>query len=570
MLKTLQIKDYALIENIFVTFKKGLNIITGETGAGKSIIIGALSLILGERADSDAVRNGKNKAVIEGIFDNSGNETAQKFLISNEIEIFDELIIRREVSIQGKSRAFINDTPVSVSTLKLLGNLLVDLHGQHQHQSLLYPENHLHLLDEIAGNENLLQQFGDEYKRFYSSNIDFKKMIANANNVREKKEFYEFQLKEINEVSPEKNEDEKLKSELKILENSEKLFSTSSELFQRLYEDENAIYNQLNEIAIKLSELNKIDASFSEKEGDFNSALILIGDVAEYLRNYQNGIDISPERLEEIRERLGALLLLKKKFGGSIDSVLKNKEKIENELSLVENFDEEIKRQKNNIEKIRTKLSKLANEISISRKSVVNKISTGIKKQLETLGISEAKFDVRITRKLSDADADENYYVIINNQKFKLLPNGVDTAEFYISTNIGEELKPLSKVASGGEISRIMLAIKSVLARKDKLPLLVFDEIDTGVSGRIAQKVGKSMKELAVEHQIIAITHLPQIAAQADSHFQVQKIASNGRVLSTITELDEENKIEEIAKLLSGESISNKALETAKLLLNND
>ena len=568
MLKTLQIKDYALIENIFVTFKKGLNIITGETGAGKSIIIGALSLILGERADSDAVRNGKNKAVIEGIFDNSGNETARKFLISNEIEIFDELIIRREVSIQGKSRAFINDTPVSVSTLKLLGNLLVDLHGQHQHQSLLYPENHLHLLDEIAGNENLLQQFGDEYKRFYLSVIDFKKMIANANNVREKKEFYEFQLKEINEVSPEKNEDEKLKSELKILENSEKLFSTSSEIFQRLYEDENAIYNQLNEIAIKLSELNKIDASFSEKEEDFNSALILIGDVAEYLRNYQNGIDISPERLEEIRERLGALLLLKKKFGGSIDSVLKNKEKIENELSLVENFDEEIKRQKNNIEKIRTKLSKLANEISISRKSVVNKISAGIKKQLENLGIPEANFDVRLTKKLPGTD--EDYYVIINNQKFKLLPNGVDTAEFYISTNIGEELKPLSKVASGGEISRIMLAIKSVLARKDKLPLLVFDEIDTGVSGRIAQKVGKSMKELAVEHQIIAITHLPQIAAQADSHFQVQKIASNGRVLSTITELDEENKIEEIAKLLSGESISNKALETAKLLLNND
>lgn len=568
MLKTLQIKDYALIENIFVTFKKGLNIITGETGAGKSIIIGALSLILGERADSDAIRNGKNKAVIEGIFDNSGNETARKFLISNQIEIFDELIIRREVSIQGKSRAFINDTPVSVSTLKLLGNLLVDLHGQHQHQSLLYPENHLHLLDEIAGNENLLQQFGDEYQRFYSSNIDFKKMITNANNVREKKEFYEFQLKEINEVSPEKNEDEKLKSELKILENSEKLFSTSSEIFQRLYEDENAIYNQLNEIAIKLSELNKIDASFSEKEEDFNSALILIGDVAEYLRNYQNGIDISPERLEEIRERLGALLLLKKKFGGSIDSVLKNKEKIENELSLVENFDEEIKRQKNNIEKIRTKLSKLANEISISRKSVVNKISAGIKKQLENLGIPEANFDVRLTKKLPGTD--EDYYVIINNQKYKLFPNGIDAAEFYISTNIGEELKPLSKVASGGEISRIMLAIKSVLARKDKLPLLVFDEIDTGVSGRIAQKVGKSMKELATEHQIIAITHLPQIAAQADNHFQVQKIERNGRVLSTITELNEKDKIEEIAKLLSGENISNNAMEAAKLLMHNN
>jgi len=568
MLKTLQIKDYALIENIFVTFKKGLNIITGETGAGKSIIIGALSLILGERADSDAIRNGKNKAVIEGIFDNSGNETARKFLISNQIEIFDELIIRREVSIQGKSRAFINDTPVSVSTLKLLGNLLVDLHGQHQHQSLLYPENHLHLLDEIAGNENLLQQFGDEYQRFYSSNIDFKKMITNANNVREKKEFYEFQLKEINEVSPEKNEDEKLKSELKILENSEKLFSTSSEIFQRLYEDENAIYNQLNEIAIKLSELNKIDASFSEKEEDFNSALILIGDVAEYLRNYQNGIDISPERLEEIRERLGVLLLLKKKFGGSIDSVLKNKEKIENELSLVENFDEEIKRQKNNIEKIRTKLSKLANEISISRKSVVNKISAGIKKQLENLGIPEANFDVRLTKKLPGTD--EDYYVIINNQKYKLFPNGIDAAEFYISTNIGEELKPLSKVASGGEISRIMLAIKSVLARKDKLPLLVFDEIDTGVSGRIAQKVGKSMKELATEHQIIAITHLPQIAAQADNHFQVQKIERNGRVLSTITELNEKDKIEEIAKLLSGENISNNAMEAAKLLMHNN
>ncbi len=567
MLKTLQIKDYALIESLFVTFNSGLNIITGETGAGKSIIINAFNLILGERSDVESVRKGAKKAIVEGIFSTSNNEKINNLLANNEIDCYDELIIRREVSSKGKSRAFINDTPVNISILKLFGNLLVDLHGQHQHQSLLYPENHLIVLDEIAGNENIRQSYAVEYKKFYSEIIGLKKIILNADELREKRDFYSFQLKEIDEVSPEENEDEKLKSELSILENSEKLFTTTSEIFQRLYEDENAIYNQLVDIDKKLSELKEIDSEFAEKENDFNSALVLINDVAEYLRNYQNKIDISPERLEEIRERLGALLLLKKKFGGSLNSVIKNREKLFKELSLVSNLDEEILLRNKSIEIQRVKLSKIASEITSSRNRIIEKIRNDIEEKLEMLGLSDSRFAVKISQK--ESLERDDYYVEINGRKLKCFPNGVDYAEFFISTNIGEELKPLSKVASGGEISRIMLAIKSVLANKDKLPLLVFDEIDTGVSGRIAQKVGYAMKELAVQHQIIAITHLPQIAAQADTHFQVQKIESNGRVLSTITELNEEYRIEEIAKLLSGENVSSKALETAKILIEN-
>ncbi len=565
MLKTLQIKDYALIESLFVTFKSGLNIITGETGAGKSIIIDALGLILGERATSDYIRKGANRAIVECIFDIPQNSKIVSLLTNNEIDDDDELIIRREISLKGKSRAFVNDTPVSVNVLKTLGNLLVDLHGQHQHQSLLYPENHIKIVDEFAGNETLLNSFTEKINAFHNSVNSLNNLISRSSEIKEKKEFYEFQINEIDSVAPVKNEDDLLNNELKILENSELLFSSTSKIFEELYDSEEALYNRLVAVEKQLESLAKIDNTFGEKAKEFGAILSSIDDVSEFVRKYKDTVNVEPSRLDEIRERFGALNLLKKKFGGSITSILEHREKIGNELEGIDNLDNDILLLQQNIEIHRTELAKIAKAISENRLKIIEKISEETEKQLSELGIADSDFQVKITKQ--EFTGTGNDFVIEDKKKHRLFSNGTDIVEFFISTNIGEDLKPIAKVASGGEISRIMLAMKTVLARKDKLPLLIFDEIDTGVSGRIASKVGKAMKTLSKNHQIIAITHLPQIARFANSHFMVEKLPVEGRVLSNIRQLGNDEKIEEIAKLISGDTVTTTSLKSARELL---
>ncbi len=567
MLKTLQIKDYALIENLFVTFKSGLNIITGETGAGKSIIIDALGLILGERAASEHIRKGANKTIVEGIFNTPKNEKIKNLLTNSEIENYDELIIRREISLKGKSRAFVNDTPVNITILKMLGNLLVDLHGQHQHQTLLYPENHITIVDEFVDNETLLKVFTEKIIEFHNAVNKLNSLRSRSVEIKEKKEFYEFQMGEIDTISPVENEDEILKNELKILENSELLFTATSQIFEELYDSENALYNRLVSITNQLHSLALIDDTFSEKENELNNLLSSIDDVSDFMRKYKDTINVEPSRLDEIRERLGSLNLLKKKFGGSIDLILKHREKIAAQLAAIDNLDDDILSLQNEIELYRTELAKITKVISENRARITGKISEAIEKQLSQLGIANADFQVKITKQ--EFSGGGNDFVTEGGKRYRLFPNGTDLVEFLISTNPGEDVKPISKVASGGEISRVMLAMKTVLARKDKLPLLIFDEIDTGVSGRIASKVGKAMKILSVHHQIIAITHLPQIARFADYHFVVEKLPSNGRVLSNIRQLNDDEKIVEIAKLISGDTVTSASLESARELLTN-
>ena len=566
MLKTLLVKDYALIEYINIEFGKGLNIITGETGAGKSILIDAMGLLLGERASTEVIRKGASKSYVEGIFDITSNKKIDGLLEENEIEPLPELILRREISSKGSNRCFINDTPVSLSVIKNIGNLMVDLHGQHEHQSLLRNETHIDFLDEFGNYHDLT----DDYKKLYNELQhllkELKELKEKESSLREKKDFYSFQIKEIDSVSPAADEEEKLVEELRILENSEKLESTTSSVYGLIYENENSVYDSIIKIKNELNELTGIDKSFGESFGECENAIALINDIAEFVRNYKSKIDVDPAEVNRKRDRLGAINLLKKKYGGTVNAVLEYRNKIGAEFDLAENFSEKIDSFEKQIDSLREQCGKASDNISRKRKQASALINKEVKEVLGDLGIPDSSFDVKITQ---NKPSDGEEFVIVKGNKYSYSAKGIDEVEFYISTNFGEDLKPLAKVASGGEVSRIMLALKTILAKNDRFRLLIFDEIDTGVSGRIAQKVGKALKSLAKFYQVISITHLPQIAGLADHHFIVEKNTNDGRVVSSIKKLNENERVKEVAKLMSGENITEASLEGARELINS-
>jgi len=562
MLKTLEVKDYALIDQINVEFGKGLNIITGETGAGKSILIDAMGLLLGERASTEVVRKGANKSIVEGIFEVEGNHKVKILIGENEIDDYSELILRREISLKGANRCFVNDTPVSLSFIKEIGNLLVDLHGQHEHQSLLHTETHIDYLDEFGNYDDLLSKYKNRYDELIKTEREIETLREREAILIEKKEIYAFQINEIDNVSPEKGEEEKLNDELKILENSEKLAELSSEVYQILYEADNPVHDSIVRVKNNLNILAEIDKSFTESSNEAETVLALINDISSFIRSYESKIDLKPEHIEEVRERLGSIHMLKKKYGGTVQSVLEHRKKIGEEFELAENYSERITDLNDKLNSIRIEAGKLAKGISEKRKTESKKVRISVEDSLKELGISHPNFQTKILNEL----AVDNNFITVNGKSFKCSARGIDKVEFFISTNQGEDPKPLAKVASGGEISRIMLSLKSTLAKNDKLPLLIFDEIDVGVSGRIAQKVGNVLKALAEYHQIIAITHLPQIAGLADHHYEVKKTDDKNRTSSSIEKLTDEGRVREVAKLMSGEKVTNASIKGAQEL----
>jgi DNA repair protein RecN (Recombination protein N) len=565
MIKSLHIQDYALIEKIEVDFKSGLNIITGETGAGKSILIDAMSLLLGERASSEVIRKGADKSIIEGIFEVDKNKKVKNLLTENELEQFSELIIRREISSKGSNRCFVNDSPVSLNIVKDLGDLLVDLHGQHEHQSLLRKETHINFLDGFGNNEELLRTYKWLYNSLNKLTGELREIKEKDSIHREKREVSEFQMKEIDAVSPQLGEEERLAIELKILENSEKLLSLSNRIYEGLYDSENSVQDILGKIKNDLIELAKIDSSFEESNKECETALTLINDISDNIRKYKTKIEIEPDQVEATRGRLGAINLLKKKYGGSIEALLELRKKIGEEFQAADNYSESILNLEKKIKAVRENASSAAEKLSKERIKISSKVKKEIELILGELGIPNAKIEVRISK--NECEKGEENSLTIDSKNYYYDSNGCDEVEFFISTNVGEDIKPLVKVASGGEVSRIMLALKSVLAKSDRLPLLIFDEIDSGVSGNVAQKVGQALKSLASFHQIIAITHLPQIAAFSDHHYIVEKKTIDDRVISSIRKLDDRGKLIEVAKLLSGEKVTDASIKSARELI---
>lgn len=567
MLKSLDIKDYALIDDLHLEFGTGLNILTGETGAGKSILIDAMGLLLGNRASTEVVRNGSVKSIVEGIFNVSKNKKVKNILNENELDTYEELIIRREISQKGANRCFVNDTPVALNVIKEIGELLVDLHGQHDHQSLLRQELHIEMLDEFAGLDDEVAEFRKKIKKLNDSIIELNELLNKEKELKERKEIVEFQIKEIDEVSPREGEEDELEKELNVLDNSERLIQLTEEVYSGLYDGESNAYDMLGQLANSLEDLSEIDEKFSDKLTELNSAVSIINEVAAFVRSYKDKIDLDPERLEEVRERLGSLNLLKKRYGGSIEAVLELRNKLADELDIAENFSQKKNELEREIATQRKECGILAENLNGKRNKIIPGVQKEIAEALSLLGFSSAVFEVSI--KKQEAKSSDQNYLPAQGKNYIYNKFGIDRVEFFISANKGENPKPLVKVASGGEVSRIMLALKTILAKNDKLPVLIFDEIDTGVSGRIAQKVGKALKELSGYHQLIVITHLPQIAGLADIHFMIEKKEEKNRTVTEVKVLNEKERIHEVAKLLSGENVTEAGIISARELINS-
>jgi DNA repair protein RecN (Recombination protein N) len=565
MLKSLIIKNYALIDDLEAQFEPGFNIITGETGAGKSIIIDALGLVLGERADAGAVRDGAEKAIVEARLFVGGNKRLKQLLESHEIDFGEELILRREVSAKGQSRCFINDTPSTISLLKEAGDLLVDLHGQHEHQSLLRPETHIDLLDDFGGLEGLVGEYVTEYGRVQEHLLAIRDLRSKEEALKERRDLYEFQIKEIDGVGPRPDEEQELEAELNILENAERLFSATERLYQMIYEGDNAVHGQLVLARNELQDLAAIDKAFEGAAAEAASAAAIVDELVKFIQQYNSRIEFNPERLDDLRNRLGQLALLKKKYGGSLGAILAHRESIGKELELADNFEQQLTSLWQQLDVRRKVCSEIAQRLSSKRRESAKKINSSVQESLGELGIPHAVFETSITnRRLPPSD---EALVKLGKDCYDATPKGIDFLEFHISTNVGEDPKPLAKVASGGEVSRIMLGLKMILAKSDRLPLLVFDEIDVGISGRIAQTVGQNLKKLSQFHQIIAITHLPQVAGFADNHYLVEKVEIKKRAVSRIRKLELEERVGEVAKLLSGAEVTRSGLESARELM---
>ncbi|MFC2129988.1 DNA repair protein RecN [Bacteroidota bacterium] len=566
MLEKLYIKNFALIRELELEFDSGLNIITGETGAGKSIIVDATMLLLGERASTDYIREGEKKAIVEGVFHISDSHPAMSFIAHEGYDIDDSrMIIRREIT-EKNSRAFFNDSPIQIHLLKKLGDYLVDFHGQHDHQLLLKSETHIEALDIFADAEDLKNNYLAEYENLKSLIINLNDALRKEKSLKDKVDYINFELQEINKVNPKENEDKEIEDELRIRENSEMLYQLSTALFSLLYDEENSVYDKLQQIKKNLLQITDVDKKFEPYINDLETAIVNVSELSDFTNNYKTNIDFDPQKIEELRERYTALKGLIKKYG-SIENTLAKKEELEAELNLSENFDAEIRKLKTGIDEQKKQVKLYAERLTGKRQSAGRHLEKDIKKILHDLGIPESDFKVVFSNETVNDDDKYSLLLNINSKNVKLFENGVDLVEFHISTNKGEKPKPLATIASGGEISRVMLAIKTIAADSDRLPMLVFDEIDSGISGRIAQKVGLSMKKLSKKHQIISITHLPQICALADRNVCVEKFESNGRTLISAHVLNENEKLLETARLISGEKITDSSMKSAKELI---
>lgn len=564
MLKTLFVKNYALLDEIRVEFQKGLNVITGETGAGKSILIGALSAVLGEKIGKDAIRSGADRAIVEAEFEVSNTSELLELLKSNDCDVNDQiLLLRREVSSAGRSRCFVNDTPVSQEQLIAVGNLLIDLHGQHDHQLLFQVNRHIQYLDAFAGLDELLKQVQLSFHALAHLERELEELLRRAGAIKQSRDMYQFQLSEINAISPVMDEDEELKKEELILRNAELLNERTAVLYQVLYEREGAVAELLKNASENLVDLQRIDTRFSEQVREIEQARLIIEEVATFVQRYNIEITFDSDRLEKIRQRLAALTGLMKKYNGTIAAVLQYRAKLENELSVIDNLDDAMEDLRTKIEKERNLLTKLCLELSQKRIQIAAKLEPKVTAELANLGMSKSKFAVSQWYK----DATKSPFIEHDGHRIHVSHNGIDQIEFVISANPGEPLKPLVNIASGGEISRIMLALKSLLAEVDQVPVLIFDEIDLGISGRIAQSVAKTLRSLARTHQVICITHLPQIASMAQHQYLVEKSGDDRVTRSSIRILSEEERVEQIAVLFGGENVTSAHLQSARELI---
>lgn len=578
MLKTLKIKNYALIKDIEIDFSPGLNILTGETGAGKSIIIGALNIAIGGRGYTENIRTGEDKAEVEAIFDITNNKNLyiklKEITDQSGINLNNEqLIIKREISKSSKGKIYINNTIVGLNILEKIGDYLVDIHGQHDHQLLLKSELHIEFLDAYSKTEKLRNEISILYNKLNILNTELKKIYEVEKDKQEKLDIINYKLNELkNAELNDINEYEQILIERTRLVNVETIKNLVNNIILALMpssidmEGEGSI-DFLSKAEKNIIELEKYDAKTAKEYRILLEELIMkTRDIKEFFIKYINNLDFDKNYLEKIENRIELIEDLMKKFRkNSFKEILLYSGELEKEKNLIELNEELIKQKENEKNVLLKKLSDLSLKLSSIRKEKALELAGKIEEELKQLSILKSVFKINISYK--DAE-NQDLFFMYDNKKVKLTENGIDNVEFLISLNPGEEVKPLVKIASGGEISRIMLAIKNILIESDIVPVMVFDEIDIGISGKVASDVGAKLYSISRIKQIICITHLPQIASYSDVHYSVEKNFLKGKTETNITKLDDKGKIKEIAKLLSGEKITETSMKTAEELIN--
>ena len=550
MLRELKIENLAIIDELDIEFEKGFIVLTGETGAGKSIILSGINLLIGEKASVDMIRDGEENLVAQGVFD--VDEEQKKKLETMGIDIDgDEIIIRRSYSRSGKARAFINNVRITLADLKEIASTLVDIVGQHSHQMLLNKNNHIKLLDSFLNKDekDLKENLVSLLSQYREINTKIENIEREKKETLEKKEFYEYQLEEIEKLKLKDGEDEILEAEYKRVFNAEKIREKVYESLEYLKDDDSALSLITNSIK-NIEYLGKYDERYIELAKRMENAYYELEDCANEIEDISKGINVTESDLDKIAGRMNTLKRIKEKYKRTLPELIAYREDLKEKLSDIDSGDFKTRELKQELAKIKSEYDKLAEKLSNSRKEIAVKIENELLNELKFLNMEDAKLKIQI------------------NKIEKMTNDGYDEVEFFISTNVGQDLKPLSKIASGGEVSRVMLALKVIFSKVDNIPILIFDEIDTGIGGETVRKIALKLKEIGENTQIISITHSPVIASKASQQFYIEKYVENSKTISRVKKLSPDERIKEIGRMLVGEKINDKVLEIANKMLN--
>ena len=556
MIEELSISNVALIDELQLECSSGLNIFTGETGAGKSVILNAVGLALGERSTAGIVRDGATNAKIQIAIalppDHPVWDGFNDSEFADALDAEETLVLSRQINASGRSRCHTNGQLVSLTFLSAIGDLLVDIHGQHAHQSLFRSETHLDLLDTFGKHEALKAEVSKKYDELRTAQAQLADFSQTLRAAMQEKDLLEFQLEELEEAQLQEGEEEDLINERHLLSNAETLFESANQLYEQLYGGDLSESSTLDGLKIAsrtISKLCELDGSLSELNGRFESTVYELEDIAYQIRDYRDKIEFNPHRLSEVEERLDVIHRLKRKYGDSISDILAYQAQASQKLEDLQFGSERVEELKDQIHLVTQGAQKLAVEFSKKRRETATQLESLIERELQTLGMEKAVFQILVSPIES-----ANGPLEIEGKRYELRADGMDEIEFFISPNVGSEPKPLAKIASGGEISRVMLALKTVLAQVDLIPTMIFDEIDAGIGGRTADIVGQKLKELSRFRQVFCITHLPQIARFADQHFRVEKSVEGDRTTITAKLLTQEERVEEVARMHGGEA----------------
>ncbi len=552
MLKHLYIRNFAIIDELELDFNSGMTALTGETGAGKSILLGALNLVLGDRADNDSIKQGCDYAEIVAEFDIQKLDHVSSWLVAQELNADEECILRRRISRDGRSRAYVNSTPVNLQNIRELAEMLIDIHGQHEHQSMMKSSVQRQLLDDYANHSPLLEAVSNLYVELKLVEEQLQHLQQTSNEQNDRLDLLRFQTQELDALALEENEYQSLDSQHKRMANAEKINNTVQQAIHLLSEDDDSnIQSAMSHIIASVTDINEIDASLSPAVEMLTDALVQIDESVSLLQSYRDEIDLDPAQLANIEQRIQNILDLARKHRVEPETLSSLHEQLQKELDDIDHVDERLDELSKQQKELETKYLDCCTKLSDSRKKAAKKLNKDITQSMQTLGMSGGKFEITIKP--------------VTAKRFAY---GLDQIEFTVTANAGQSCKPIARVASGGELARISLAIQMIIANSSKIPSLIFDEVDSGVGGGIAEIVGQHLRTLGSaktgrENQVICITHLPQVASQAHNHLRVEKQTRDKRTSSQVVVLDEEQRRQEIARMLSGVEITEQSLAHA-------